>query len=45
MVIIGSLDLRSDYIDDCPWGSVPQYIPHRVKGQAERIAIRDKVCG
>ncbi|RVE76412.1 hypothetical protein OJAV_G00007290 [Oryzias javanicus] len=41
-VIIGSLDLRSDYIDDCPWVPVPQYIPHGVKGQAERITTRDK---
>ncbi|XP_044045711.1 maternal embryonic leucine zipper kinase [Siniperca chuatsi] len=34
-VIVGSLDFCSDYIDDCPWDSVVQYTPHRVKGQPD----------
>ncbi|XP_023812237.1 maternal embryonic leucine zipper kinase [Oryzias latipes] len=41
-VIIGSLDFCSDYIDDCPWVSVPQYRPHGVRGQADRNTTRDK---
>ncbi|KAM9856544.1 maternal embryonic leucine zipper kinase [Aulostomus maculatus] len=32
-VILGSLDLGSDYIDDCPWISVRQHTPRGVRDQ------------
>uniref|UniRef100_UPI0037E89166 maternal embryonic leucine zipper kinase n=1 Tax=Semicossyphus pulcher TaxID=241346 RepID=UPI0037E89166 len=34
-VIVGSLDLCSDYIDDCPWISVTQHTPQGVRGQPD----------
>ncbi|XP_070773645.1 maternal embryonic leucine zipper kinase [Enoplosus armatus] len=37
-VIVGSLDFCSDYIDDCPWVSVTQYTPQRVRGQPDGAA-------
>ncbi|XP_037530892.1 maternal embryonic leucine zipper kinase [Nematolebias whitei] len=40
-VIIGSLDFCSDYVDDCPWVSVQQYTPQRVRGQLDGNANRD----
>lgn len=44
-VIIGSLDLCSDYVDDCPWVSDQQYTPQRVRGQLDGNTNRDVVCG
>uniref|UniRef100_A0A3Q4HLB3 Maternal embryonic leucine zipper kinase n=1 Tax=Neolamprologus brichardi TaxID=32507 RepID=A0A3Q4HLB3_NEOBR len=35
-LIVDSLDICSDYIDDCPWVSVPQHTPQRVRGQARK---------
>ncbi|XP_008276654.1 maternal embryonic leucine zipper kinase [Stegastes partitus] len=40
-VIVGSLDFCSDYIDDCPWVSVPQYTPQRVRGQPDGTTNKD----
>ncbi|XP_037621832.1 maternal embryonic leucine zipper kinase isoform X1 [Sebastes umbrosus] len=37
-VIVGSLDFGSDYIDDCPWVSVPKYTPQGVRGQPDGAA-------
>ncbi|XP_042341294.1 maternal embryonic leucine zipper kinase [Plectropomus leopardus] len=37
-VIMGSLDLCSDYIDDCPWISVTQNTPQGVRGQPDGAA-------
>ncbi|KAM4750429.1 maternal embryonic leucine zipper kinase [Anableps anableps] len=39
-VIIGSLDLCSDYIDDCPWVSVQQHTPQA--GRSRQDEIKDK---
>ncbi|KAM9313748.1 maternal embryonic leucine zipper kinase isoform 1-T2 [Pholidichthys leucotaenia] len=33
VLIMGSLDLGSEYIDDCPWVSAPQHTSKRVRGQ------------
>uniref|UniRef100_A0AAX7UP08 Maternal embryonic leucine zipper kinase n=1 Tax=Astatotilapia calliptera TaxID=8154 RepID=A0AAX7UP08_ASTCA len=35
-LIVDSLDICSDYIDDCPWVSVPQHTPQRVRGQVRK---------
>ena len=44
-VIVGSLDLCSEYIDDCPWVSVTQYTPQGVRGQPDGSANnKDTVC-
>ncbi|MEQ2218939.1 hypothetical protein XENOCAPTIV_010214 [Xenoophorus captivus] len=40
-VIIGSLDLCSDYIDDCPWVSVRQHTPQA--GRSRQDGNKDKV--
>ncbi|KAM9362975.1 maternal embryonic leucine zipper kinase [Symphorus nematophorus] len=37
-VIVGSLDLCSEYIDDCPWVSVTQCTPQGVRGQPDGSA-------
>ncbi|KAK5866070.1 hypothetical protein PBY51_020287 [Eleginops maclovinus] len=37
-VIMGSLDLRSDFIDDCPWVSAKHYTPKGVRGQPDGAA-------
>ncbi|MEQ2251579.1 hypothetical protein ILYODFUR_012476, partial [Ilyodon furcidens] len=39
-VIIGSLDLCSDYIDDCPWVSVRQHTPQA--GRSRQDGNKDK---
>ncbi|KAK2919000.1 maternal embryonic leucine zipper kinase [Channa argus] len=36
-VIVGSLDLCSEYIDDCPWASVKRHTPQGVRGQPDGI--------
>ncbi|XP_061535610.1 maternal embryonic leucine zipper kinase isoform X2 [Phycodurus eques] len=36
-VILDSLDLCSDYIDDCPWVSVERHTPQAVHQKMERI--------
>lgn len=44
-LIVGSLDFCSDYIDDCPWVSVPQHTAQGVRGQPDGSAdCRDMVC-
>lgn len=40
-VIMGSLDLRSDYIDDCPWVSVTPFSPHGVRGHPDGSSSKD----
>ncbi|XP_029003612.1 maternal embryonic leucine zipper kinase [Betta splendens] len=40
-VIVGSLDLCSEYMDDCPWASVTQHTPQRVRGQPDGTNNRD----
>ncbi|XP_042079352.1 maternal embryonic leucine zipper kinase [Haplochromis burtoni] len=40
-LIVDSLDICSDYIDDCPWVSVPQHTPQRVRGQPDGIIKKD----
>lgn len=42
-VIVGSVDFRSDYIDDCPWVSVTQYTPQGGRGQPDGSSSRDMV--
>ncbi|XP_040001335.1 maternal embryonic leucine zipper kinase [Xiphias gladius] len=37
-VIVGFLDFCSDYIDDCPWVSITQHTPQRIRGQPGGIA-------
>ncbi|AWP05657.1 putative maternal embryonic leucine zipper kinase isoform 2 [Scophthalmus maximus] len=37
-VIVGSLDLCSDYIDDCPWVPITHHTPQGVRGQPDGIA-------
>ncbi|KAK2816999.1 hypothetical protein Q5P01_025190 [Channa striata] len=36
-VIVGSLDLCSEYIDDCPWTSVTQHTPQGIRGQPDGL--------
>ncbi|KAM4585237.1 maternal embryonic leucine zipper kinase [Odontesthes bonariensis] len=40
-VIVGSLDFCSDYIDDCPWLSVQEYTPQRVRGRPDGGTNKD----
>ncbi|XP_047431640.1 maternal embryonic leucine zipper kinase [Mugil cephalus] len=40
-VIVGSLDLCSEYIDDCPWVSVPQHTPQGVRGRPDGTTNKD----
>ncbi|KAM9770446.1 maternal embryonic leucine zipper kinase isoform 1-T2 [Menidia menidia] len=40
-VIVGSLDFCSEYIDDCPWVSVQQHTPQRVRGRPDGRANKD----
>uniref|UniRef100_A0A8C5I9K3 Maternal embryonic leucine zipper kinase n=1 Tax=Gouania willdenowi TaxID=441366 RepID=A0A8C5I9K3_GOUWI len=40
-VIVGSLDFGSEYIDDCPWVSLTQYSPQRVRGQPNETPKKD----
>ncbi|XP_075886653.1 maternal embryonic leucine zipper kinase [Nelusetta ayraudi] len=40
-VITGSLDLRSDYIDDCPWVSVTPYAPQGDRGHPDGSSSKD----
>ncbi|KAF3852128.1 hypothetical protein F7725_005483 [Dissostichus mawsoni] len=40
-VIMGSLDLCSDYIDDCPWVSAKHYTPQGVRGQPDGAVNKD----
>lgn len=44
-VIMGSLDLRSDYIDDCPWVSVTPYAPDGIRGHPDGSSSKDMVGG
>ncbi|KAF7213022.1 maternal embryonic leucine zipper kinase isoform X2 [Nothobranchius furzeri] len=40
-VIIGSLDLCSDYFEDCPWVSVQQHTPQGVRGLLDGNTTRE----
>ncbi|XP_033976734.1 maternal embryonic leucine zipper kinase [Trematomus bernacchii] len=40
-MIMGSLDLCSDYIDDCPWVSAKHYTPQGVRGQPDGAVNKD----
>ncbi|XP_041837763.1 maternal embryonic leucine zipper kinase [Melanotaenia boesemani] len=40
-VIVGSLDLYSEYIDDCPWMSVQQHTPQGVRGRPDGSTNKD----
>lgn len=40
---MGSLDLRSDYIDDCPWVSVTPHAPQGVRAPPDGSSSKDMV--
>lgn len=40
---MGSLDLRSDYIDDCPWVTVTPSAPEGVRGHPDGSSSKDMV--
>ncbi|XP_029289437.1 LOW QUALITY PROTEIN: maternal embryonic leucine zipper kinase [Cottoperca gobio] len=42
VVMVGSLDFCSDYIEDRPWVSVTQYTPQGVRGQPDGAANKDR---